>query len=90
MTTENQAQLKQQSDQLYAQYVKPLEREHSGKFIAVAKDGRTVLASDLLTLADEAVEQLGRYVFTSATVPPRSKHSWTPDSMSTSWSLPTS
>lgn len=59
MTTGNQAELKQEADRLYARYVKPLEHEHRGEFIAVTKDGRTVLASDLLSLADEAVEQLG-------------------------------
>jgi hypothetical protein len=64
MTTEQQADLLQQADQLYAQYVQPLEQEHRGAFIAVAKDGRSVLGDDLLTLADQAVEQLGPGSFT--------------------------
>jgi hypothetical protein len=59
MTTRSQADLLQQSDQLYARYVKPLEQEHTGEYVAVANDGRTVLAADLLTLADAALEQLG-------------------------------
>jgi hypothetical protein len=64
MTTEHDADLKQQSDQLYAQYVKPLERDHRGEFAAVAKDGRILLGDDLLTLTDQAVEALGPGSFT--------------------------
>jgi len=49
MTTESQVDLLQQSDQLYARYVKPLEQAHTGEYVAVAPDGRLVLA---LTLPD--------------------------------------
>jgi hypothetical protein len=59
MAADEQATLLEQSDQLYARYVQPLERDHLGEFVAVATDGRVVLARDLLTLADEAVAQLG-------------------------------
>ena len=32
-------------DELYDKYVRPLEDEHSGKFVAVAPDGRTMLGT---------------------------------------------
>jgi hypothetical protein len=64
MTTESQADLLQQSGQLYDRYVKPLEQEHLGEYAAVAKDGRIVLGDDLLTLTDQAVEELGPGSFT--------------------------
>jgi hypothetical protein len=43
-----QEQLTRQSDELYDKYVKPLEQEHRGEFIAVSPGGKTVLAATLL------------------------------------------
>ena len=45
---------------LYDTYVKPLEEEHWGKFVAVSGDGRTLLGTDLDELTVEAVNVLGR------------------------------
>ena len=59
MNAEQQTEKRRQSDWLYATYVKPLERDHTGEYVAVAPDGRLVLAPDLLTLADRAVETFG-------------------------------
>ena len=64
MTTENQRDLNQQADRLYAQYVQPLEQEHRGEFAIVAQDGRILLGNDLLTLTDQAVAELGPGSFT--------------------------
>lgn len=64
MTMERQADLLQQANQLYAEFVLPLEKEHRGEYVAVSPEGKLVLGSDLLTLADDAVEQLGQGTFT--------------------------
>ena len=39
------------ADQLYAQYGKPLEAEHAGKYVAIAPDGRLVLGQTMLEAA---------------------------------------
>ena len=57
--TKDAAMLLQTSDELYERYVKPLEREYEGRYIAVSNDGKTVIADSLMELADEAVETLG-------------------------------
>jgi len=65
MTTENQADLTEQSDQLYAQYVKPLEQEHRGEFAAVSPDGKLVLAKTLVDAMKQAEQTLppGNFLF---------------------------
>ena len=52
-------------DKLYEQYARPLEAEYWGKFVAIAEDGRTLLGADLLEVAQQAKEKLGRgtYLF---------------------------
>jgi hypothetical protein len=37
--------LKQQANALYERYGRPLEVEHRGEYVAIAPDGRVVLAS---------------------------------------------
>lgn len=48
-----------ESDRLYERYGKPLEQEHSGQYLAVSKDGRTLVAATLLEAVDQAVEHFG-------------------------------
>jgi hypothetical protein len=55
----NQAALEQQGDQLYAQYVKPLEQKHAGKYVAVSPQGKVVLASTLVDVMKKAEAELG-------------------------------
>ena len=55
----------QQAERLYERFGKPLESAHSGEFVAIAPDGRTVLGASLV----EAIERgtltfgPGSYVF---------------------------
>ena len=53
------ADLKAEADRLYETYGKPLEQEHWGKFLAVSRDGRTVLGEDLEEVSREAAKMLG-------------------------------
>jgi hypothetical protein len=50
---------------LYEEYAKPLEPQHKGEYVAVSIQGKTVLGTDLLTLVDQAAEELGpgNYIF---------------------------
>lgn len=58
-------QLTQQSAALYERYGKPLEATHRGEYVAIAEDGRTLLAPTLVqALADGAVRLgPGNFVF---------------------------
>lgn len=44
MSMANDQDLNQRGNRLYEQYGKPLEAEHRGEYVAIAPDGRTVLA----------------------------------------------
>ncbi len=46
-------------DELYDKYVRPLEDEHSGKFVAVAPDGRTILGTNPYKIDIEAWSAFG-------------------------------
>ena len=59
MTEINNKEIEQLYDELYEKYGKPLERQHTGEYLAVSRDGRTVLGRNLVELTDEAVETLG-------------------------------
>ena len=56
---------KLQAERLYERYGKPLEREHSGQYLAVSPEGKTLLGSSLLEVANKAATALGpgNYVF---------------------------
>ncbi len=49
----------EEMEALYNQYVRPLEREHWGKFVAVSLDGRVLLGDEDLPLFQEALCQFG-------------------------------
>ena len=62
MTPDNQhvtRQTEELSRKLYEQYGKPLEAEHTGEYVAIAKDGGTLLGSSLQEVVDNATEALG-------------------------------
>jgi hypothetical protein len=40
----DQEALKREADRLYESYGKPLEAEHWGEYVAIAPDGRSVIA----------------------------------------------
>lgn len=50
---------KQDSDRLYDLYVKPLEKEHKGKYATVDFSGETILASTLLEAIQKADDKFG-------------------------------
>jgi hypothetical protein len=52
-----------QMDDLYERYGKPFEAQHWGEYVAIALDGRTVLAPTVLEAADRAAERLGPGVY---------------------------
>jgi hypothetical protein len=55
----HQHKLLTQADELYEQYAKPLETEHQGEFVAVAKDGRTILGRSAREVGRKAREAFG-------------------------------
>lgn len=67
--------INRQGDQLYDQCAKPLEAEHDGQFIAIARDGRTVLGNTMLDVAKRAAAELGHGTFLFK-VGPRSVGKW--------------
>lgn len=59
MTAEQQ-RLKRKADRLYERYARPLEAEHSGKYVAVSPKGQTVLGDTMLDVAQKSNEAFGR------------------------------
>jgi hypothetical protein len=55
----DQQQLLIQADQLYEQYAKPLEPEHHGEFVAIAKDGRIIIGRSAREVGRKAREAFG-------------------------------
>jgi len=54
-----QDELNTEGEQLYDHYAKPLEAEHAGKFIAVSREGKTVIGDTILEVAKRAGQELG-------------------------------
>ena len=54
-----------EGDRLYERYAKPLEAEHEGKYVAVSKDGQTLLRDDLTETVYAGAHTFGAgsYVF---------------------------
>ncbi len=50
-------------DRLYDEFARPLEQEHYGEFIAITRDGRTLLGLTLLDVARRAKETFGERTF---------------------------
>ncbi len=44
---------------LYEQFGKPLESSHWGEFLAISRDGQTVLGNDLIGVAKQATDRFG-------------------------------
>ena len=62
--TENEMR-KHEADLLYDQYGIPLEREFIGRYVAISRDGQTLLGATLLEVAQKAANAFGpgSYVF---------------------------
>ena len=50
-------------DELYEQFGRPLEADHYGEFVAIARDGKFVLGKDIYAVASEANHVLGGGVY---------------------------
>ena len=59
LTASSQNETERRYDALYEQYGKPLEQDHMGEYLAIAPDGRIVLGSTLLEVAQKASDTLG-------------------------------
>jgi len=60
MPSDEQRQRTEQAIGLYERYGKPLEAEHAGEFVAIAPDGRTLLAPTVIQALVDAAERFGR------------------------------
>ncbi len=61
--TAEQHKIKQQADDLYERYAKPLEAEHTGKFVAVSPEGQTIVGETMGEVARQATAAFGRGIF---------------------------
>ena len=61
--TAEQTALNEQANRLYEQYGKPLEAEHTGEYVAVFPDGKTIIGRSRLAVANRAVQTIGRGSF---------------------------
>ncbi len=51
--------IKEEMEAIYERYVRPLESQHWGKFVAVSLDGRILLGEEELTIFQEALRDFG-------------------------------
>jgi hypothetical protein len=59
MMAANNQSLLQQSDALYERYGKPLEKTQRGKYVAISKAGKTLIADTVFALMQKAKTTLG-------------------------------
>lgn len=59
MVTADQTRMTE-ADTLYEQYGKPLETTHKGQYIAISKDGRTLVGPTVLQVMQQASDAFGR------------------------------
>jgi hypothetical protein len=46
-------------DRIYERYGRPLEATHAGQFIAIGRDGRTIVSTDDIEVVRRAIEAFG-------------------------------
>lgn len=56
---QQQLELQRESDRLYERYGKPLEAEHWGEFVAIARNGRFLIGENRRDLTRDAKDALG-------------------------------
>ena len=56
--SKSNSELMQQSERLYDQCDKPLEQYHWGEYVAIFKDGKTLVGGDLMDASDRALDKL--------------------------------
>jgi hypothetical protein len=73
--TTDQATLMQRGERLYDLYAKPLEAEHTGKFITISPDGHFIIGGTMRDVAMRAAKSFGRGNFLFR-IGPRSVGKW--------------
>ena len=48
---------------LYERFIKPLEAQHQGEFVAVTTDGRVIVDKNDIQVVDQALQQFGPGTF---------------------------
>jgi len=51
--------LQQESDDLYERYGRPLEAEHWGEYVAISREGKTVIGMNLMEVVEAAIAKFG-------------------------------
>lgn len=59
MAALNPQETQRRYDELYERYGRPLEARHRGEYLAVSADGKTILGTDLLQVAQKATDIFG-------------------------------
>jgi len=70
------AHMADERQRLYQQYGKPLEEEHTGKFVVIAFDGQTILGKRSGEVLKRAIERFGSGNFVLARVGHRTFGRW--------------
>jgi len=60
MTTSTRRELRDQADDLYERYGKPLQETYAGQYVVIAPDRQTVIGPTLIAVAQAAAATLGR------------------------------
>jgi hypothetical protein len=50
-------------EEIYERFVRPLESQHRGEFVAVHPDGRVIIDKDDIKVVDQALQQFGPGTF---------------------------
>ena len=66
----------EEQHRLYAQYGKPLEKEHTGEFVAISRDGEILLGKRMGELLKRAIDTFGRDNFAMARVGHETMTEW--------------
>ena len=65
-----------EDERLYELYGKPLEGEYPGKFVAIGRDGQTILGDDDAQVLKEAIDKFGSGNFAFTRVGNRTLGRW--------------
>lgn len=63
-------------DALYERFGRGFEPEHNGEFVAIGDDGRTILGTDEVTLAHQALKQFGSGCFALRLIGAQAERKW--------------
>ena len=69
-------ELAQEDEKLYDRFGKLLETEHTGEFVAIARDGRLILDSDQVLALEKAITEFGSGKFALRKVGYRALGRW--------------